>query len=107
VGLLLPLGLHGTLLALAFVVWNGSHFMGPLASRALMRALAAVLLVVDAFLTLQGVAPWACVVLACIALSDGQITAVLFGTGAPPLLSKGGGNHPLNNNNNKRALHMQ
>lgn len=78
------LGLHLVLLILAFAIWNGSVGAGkrlPLPSRVLMRALSALLLIVDGFLAVQGIAAWVILVLVGIALSDGQITALLFGTG--------------------------
>ena len=80
----LSLGLHLTLIALAFVVWNASVFVMPLPTQIGMRVLGAVLLILDGFLAVQGVGAWIILVLVIIALSDGQLTDLLFGSGGQP-----------------------
>ena len=81
------MGLHLTLLVLAILLWNGSKLVTnrlPAASRLVMRILGAVLVVVDGFVSTQGLAPWIILALVAIALSDGQISQVLFGDSRRP-----------------------
>jgi hypothetical protein len=81
---LIALGLHITLLLLTFFIWNISHFVEPMASKAFMRILAIVLLIVDVFVIFQGgIGAWICLILVLIALSDGQISLILFGSASP------------------------
>lgn len=98
------LGLHLTMLALAFVIWNGSRFLsvGAAPSRVGMRVLASVLVVMDAFLVVQGTGAWVILGLVALALSDGQITDLLFGTGTrrPP------SHTPTTSGSGKRAVHL-
>jgi hypothetical protein len=92
------------MLALAFVIWNGSRFLsvGAAPSRVGMRVLASVLVVMDAFLVVQGTGAWVILGLVALALSDGQITDLLFGTGTrrPP------SHTPTTSGSGKRAVHL-
>jgi len=118
----LSIGLHITMLLLAFVIWNISHFVEILSSRVIMRILAGILVIVDAFITMQaGIATWICLILVVIALSDGQIFMILFGSTSPLSLiptnnnkthntSKGGGGSIIKSTNSipmKKQLHRQ
>lgn len=75
----LSLGLHLTLLSFAFVLWNGSQLVVPPPTRVAMRVMAAVLAGLDAVIALQGASAWIVCALLLVALSDGQITSLLFG----------------------------
>ena len=92
----LSLALHLTLLVLAFGVWNCSLFVlgKPATTSLALRVLAAVLLITDSFVAVQGAAAWVILVLVISALFDGQVIDLLFGSGGRAT-------------NNKQQLHLQ